>query len=332
MKNRLRNNLGNMKARLLSEARNVTTRTSRALFPGTTALLYHRVTKLAHDPQLLAVTPEHFEQHLLMLKKKSHLLTIDEFGEILESGKPFPRNSFIITFDDGYSDNAHEALPILEALDVQALFFVSTAHLETPYEFWWDNLERIFLKGETPKELTLTISNNAYRFPTATPEARVFAYRKLHKLLKPLIAPIREKIIEQLLTWASTPLDGRGTHRSMTKAELKKCADSPSAHIGAHTHTHAALSGLSFGDQLAEISKSKEVLEEITGKKLTYFSYPFGGINDFADEAVIATRQTGFTTAFANMPGIIRKSSDRFRLPRVLVRDWNVDDFSRTIL
>src|SRR5437762_2090069 len=82
------------------------------------ALLYHRITKLKNDPQLLSVSPENFYEQIKFLKTKFYVLEIEEFLHIKNSRKEnFPKNSFVITFDDGYADNYLEALPILESLN-----------------------------------------------------------------------------------------------------------------------------------------------------------------------------------------------------------------------
>src|SRR5689334_4536799 len=71
-------------------------------------LLYHRVTTLPADPQLLAVSPDNFRAHLKFLKENFPVVRFeDDWSEVK---KP----AVAITFDDGYADNALEALPILE--------------------------------------------------------------------------------------------------------------------------------------------------------------------------------------------------------------------------
>src|SRR5882724_181949 len=80
-------------------------------------LLYHRVTYLQTDPQLLSVTPENFYDQVTLLKNKYALLQIEEFFDMLVHRKKIPKNAVILTFDDGYADNCLEALPILESLN-----------------------------------------------------------------------------------------------------------------------------------------------------------------------------------------------------------------------
>src|SRR6188474_2397677 len=89
-------------------------------------LLYHRVCKLDHDNLLLSVTPDNFFDQVNYLKKYHRILKADEFREIVLQKKKFPPGSVLITFDDGYADNYINALPVLESLDVEAIFFIST--------------------------------------------------------------------------------------------------------------------------------------------------------------------------------------------------------------
>jgi hypothetical protein len=85
--------------------------------PPILVLAYHRVAALDRDAQALAVRPDRFRTQMRRLKGRYELLRLDE---------PWPRLSrpgAIVTFDDGYADNATIALPILEEQEVPATFF-----------------------------------------------------------------------------------------------------------------------------------------------------------------------------------------------------------------
>ena len=105
-------------------------------------LLYHRVADLPSDPQLMAVTPRHFAEHLEVIRQSCRPLRLHDLGEAL------PDRSVVVTFDDGYADNLHHAKPLLAAHDVPATVFVTSGYVGSDREFWWDDLERILL--ETP--------------------------------------------------------------------------------------------------------------------------------------------------------------------------------------
>src|SRR5262245_33946506 len=87
-------------------------------------LLYHRIADLEVDPWGLAVTPEHFADQIAVLAGIAHPVRLDELASSraqLRTRRPL----VAVTFDDGYADNLHAALPILERYDVPATFFVT---------------------------------------------------------------------------------------------------------------------------------------------------------------------------------------------------------------
>jgi peptidoglycan/xylan/chitin deacetylase (PgdA/CDA1 family) len=104
-------------------------------------LAYHRVFP---DPRgALAVTPENFELQLRsFLKKGYHALPLkDVFFNYLKDGKPIPKKTLVITFDDGYKDNYTYAMPILKKLNVPATVFLAADYIGRDVTFPWDNAD-----------------------------------------------------------------------------------------------------------------------------------------------------------------------------------------------
>jgi len=294
------------------------------------ALLYHRVTDLEQDPQQLSVSPNNFFEQLTVIREKYNPLQIDEFTDLLMRRKQFPKKTIILTFDDGYADNFNEALPILESHSLQALFYIATEQLDSNKEFWWDEIERILLAKRFPGEkISLKYAERDLLMMTATLEQRVNAYQLLHPILKYATPGERDELISQLREQAGSSANGRVTHRVMTKGEIKKLANSTSAVIGAHTHRHPALSALSSQEQEEEINKSKNILKEIIGKKIDHFSYPFGSKKDYNQQSVKICEESGFKMVAANYYGQVHRWTDRFQFPRILVRNWNRDVFTK---
>lgn len=87
--------------------------------------------------------------------------------------------------------------------------------------------------------------------------------------------------------------------------------------VGSHTLNHPVLARLSPELAINEISQSKDELEQITGKPVTAFCYPFG---KYIDETVEYTRQAGYTNATTTHRGLARPDDDLMVLPRVTVR------------
>ena len=290
-------------------------------------LIYHRVADLPSDPEMLAVSLENFRRQMEFLKRNFRILRFEEEWSDLKEP------AVVITFDDGYADNFLEALPILEEARVPATFFVSTGHIGTDREFWWHRLEALLLDdGEYPARFELNDSRHGRVWFTASSEQRKVMYRTLNELMQK-IDPDRRKVwLDQVAQWAGRDKDGgRSLHRSMTREELKTLAASPWATVGAHTVTHTALSGLTEEQQRHEIVSSRRDLEKITGREITTFSYPFGRKQDYDRTSVRLCREAGFMKAAANFPGQVHRWTDRFQLPRHLVRNWDVETFAAEI-
>src|SRR5258707_14171950 len=120
---------------------------------GPLILLYHRVNTLDTDPQLLAVSPEPFAAHLDVLQEIARPMPLRDLVAAARAGEDL-RDAVAITFDDGYEDNLLTARPILQQQGVPATIFVATAGLTSRQEFFWDDLDRIFLQpNRLPKTL-----------------------------------------------------------------------------------------------------------------------------------------------------------------------------------
>jgi len=285
-------------------------------------LLYHRVATLASDPQQLAVLPENFRDQMRCLRDMCPMVNFEDDWSRLS------RPSIAVTFDDGYSDNALNVLPILEEVGVPATFFVSTGNLGTMQEYWWDELEGIILGDRLlPKVFNLNDERYGRRWPTDTLLARQKFYLKITPLMKKLVPERRGDWLSQIRQWAETDETGRSAYRAMTGTELQHLAASKYVTIGAHTVTHSRLSVLSEQQQRDEIFTSKRQLEALLGKTITAFSYPYGKKGDYNGASVRLCREAGFSKAASNFPGMVYRWTDPLQIPRYLVRNWDRETF-----
>lgn len=289
-------------------------------------LLYHRVTTLAVDPQLLAVTPANFRAQMRHLKDNYSLARLEDNWSRLD--KP----AVVITFDDGYADNALEALPILEELQIPATFFVATSLVGTDREFWWDEVERLLLaEGDFPTFFELSQGRTARRWPTGEARERAWMYREVLPIMKESLPEVREDLLDRLRSWCGAKAAGRATHRVLSRDELRRLAGSPMVTLGAHTINHSALSMLPLSRQREEILGSKLWLEDFLAQQVKVFSYPFGSKGDYTAETVALCQQAGFSMAAANYPDQWRAGSDPYQLPRQIVRNWDLSTFKKNM-
>ena len=85
-----------------------------------------------------------------------------------------------------------------------------------------------------------------------------------------------------------------GKVRYMSKENIKELADKGNT-IGSHTYDHQNVKKLVGDDWTKQIDKPTKTLEEITGKKIIDFAYPFGLWNK---EAIPELKKRGFKDAY----------------------------------
>jgi peptidoglycan/xylan/chitin deacetylase (PgdA/CDA1 family) len=86
--------------------------------------------------------------------------------------------------------------------------------------------------------------------------------------------------------------------------------------IGSHTHTHPRLTEITLPELRVEIHESKQILEDLLGKAVDLFCYPYGRHNS---DVVAAIRQEGFRLAFTTQWGVVDVGADPLRVQRVPV-------------
>ena len=94
---------------------------NRAYFPP--VLMYHDVRETALN--YFDVTVEDFRAQLDRLQAEGYeTLSMGDFVAIVKSGKEFPKNAVLITFDDGYRGIYEYAAPELQKRGMKATFFI----------------------------------------------------------------------------------------------------------------------------------------------------------------------------------------------------------------
>ena len=316
---------------------------SRALI-----LMYHRVTDLANDPYFLAVTPNHFAEHMEIVRKHCRPLWLQQLVEALRDGN-VPKRAIVVTFDDGYADNLYNAKPLLERYDIPATVFVTTGHIGNPSEFWWDELDRLLLQpGTLPPRLELSLDGRAWQWElgeaatyTTADHERHRAWHiereddptprhRLHRSLYPLLHSSTQKdqrqLMDNLRAWAGAGRTGRPTHRTLLHDELIHLADRRLIEIGAHTVTHPVLGTLPLAAQRDEIRHGRARIQELLDRPVISFAYPHGS---YTQETIAVVQEAGFSFACSSDTAVVRRGSDGFRLPRMSMRNWDGEAFSR---
>ena len=318
---------------------------------GGMVLLYHRIADSATDPQRLAVSPSHFADHLAVLAERGRPMPLDELVDRSRRGAA-PPGAVAVTFDDGYADNLHDALPLLKQARVPATVFISTGPLRNHQEFWWDRLALLLLSpGTLPDHLRLPIGRQTLAWQLGQsavytadegarhlawtvegrecPTARHRVYVDLCRRLRDLPGEARDRTLDALATLGRVQPRVRDSHRALRASEVVALAADHQITIGSHTESHGSLAKLPPDIQLREIGDARHELQALTGKAVAAFAYPFGGPADVSQSTATIARQAGVTLACTTRPDSVRPGVDHLRIPRVVVRDWSRAEFLR---
>ena len=100
----------------------------------------------------------------------------------------------------------------------------------------------------------------------------------------------------------------------LTRAQVRELADSGIVEIASHTFNHHDLRTLKKKALEFEINKSKIILEQISGKPVTSFAYPFGYYNQDFFKII---SYSGYTSAVSTMAGSKEGVDNRWILKRL---------------
>jgi peptidoglycan/xylan/chitin deacetylase (PgdA/CDA1 family) len=276
-------------------------------------LLYHRVANIDLDPWSLSITPEHFSEHLKVLRNCVPI-TLEQVNLSGRYGAKRPRVA--VTFDDGYADNLYVAKPLLERYDIPATVFIVTGYVGQGREFWWDELEKIVFGRETLSGMVQFTSASGTRCFNTAEFSRSSLYISLYRHLQPMPHDQRRAILDQLLVWSQQSSSVRESHQIMSAEEICKLADGGRIEVGAHTVTHPRLSSQPLENQKGELQDSKSWLEDLLGRPIASFSYPFGGSGHYSRETVWAVREAGYLRACTTASNRVTKADNLHELPR----------------
>jgi peptidoglycan/xylan/chitin deacetylase (PgdA/CDA1 family) len=296
--------------------------------PFLVVLTYHRIaepaTDLYYEP-VISATPAGFARQLDALRRHYRILSL---GELIQRFEPGDRDSTergasprlrldgpsaLITFDDGYRDNAEIAAPILQERGIPATFFLVSGFLEAPRLPWWDHVAFV-LKQTLAKRFTIEFDQGAPLPVDLTRASRREALMAvIHAVLEGRVGPGLEserRFLGQLdsLTGVAVDSEARGRSLFLSPEQARDLAAQGIA-VGSHTHSHRRLADLAETDQRAELAGSRHRLEQVVGREVETLAYPYGGPTAYSPTTIRLTAEAGYRLAFTARPGVMRSSN-----------------------
>ncbi len=277
-----------------------------------TVLCFHRISS-EFDSFWQPVYPETFRQLLEKLVQDYQFTTFENANKAIKnSDKPL----IILSFDDGYKDFIEEALPILKFFDVPSNHNIVTDCADGNRIIWTQKLNFLFNKlkysGSYSHEIRL---NDQICISVKQPfnDWLLLNNQILFRLFE-LSMDERNECIKKFESYF-TKEKLVYPYRMMNWDDIKQLCNHQ-VEIGSHTVTHDTLPSIKSEDQLnVEIIKSKQIIEEKTGKACKVFSLPNGQttktINDKIRNAgydyILDLRAGGNNTFSKEMPVVVNR-------------------------
>ncbi|WP_198372232.1 polysaccharide deacetylase family protein [Roseomonas rosulenta] len=238
-----------------------------------TVVMFHRVlppedSRFAGANPTYTVTPGELDRYLGFFRRFYSVVSLGDVERAAE-GAALPPCPLLITFDDGWQDNAEYALPVLRAHGMPAVLFVATGHVGREDGFWQEEVFDRIAAG-APQD-------DGWRAADAAVAE-----------LQALPAGERARRI--------TALAPRALPRRMADAQELREMQQGGISIGGHGESHEPLTAVP--DASAEFLRCRERLAELgLGGARPAFSFPHGR---WTPRLVEAARAAGFGLCFTS--------------------------------
>jgi peptidoglycan/xylan/chitin deacetylase (PgdA/CDA1 family) len=265
------------------------------------------------------------KQNNFFSKKNSFVKINDNLDEKLN------QNHFLLTFDDGLKEHLKIA-KYLKKKNILGFFFIPTYQLEKLDFLPIHKIHLIFGKYNSNQIINIFKKFNIEIYYNK----KIFSIFNKQKFFLNKKKKLTENDIKIYLKTILNNLDQENSeivniifNYCFTKKKQKQIfnnfylnskdiivLEKLGMKIGSHTHEHKVLSKMSHNEQLKDISKSIDILQNIIKKKINYFCYPYGGFKVFNLDTLNILKRKKIVYSFNVESKNWSKKSNNLYIPR----------------
>jgi peptidoglycan/xylan/chitin deacetylase (PgdA/CDA1 family) len=254
------------------------------------AVNFHYVRPLFDSPYpgIHGITPERLRSQLDLFGRAGTFVGPEQVREAVRGGAPLPERAILVTFDDGLREQGENAVPVLEAMGIPALFLVNTApvaegrvsvvhqiHLlrsSLPPREFSERLDRHARAQDVELDLAERGDEALHQYRYDPPEVARLKY-VLNFLLP---AGCRDRLVQACFDEVFPGQEAEISRRLYMGLDQLRMLGSQGV-LGTHAHEHLPLGQLPPAEAEAQVRISVEHLEAWTGRPPFALSYPYGG-------------------------------------------------------
>jgi peptidoglycan/xylan/chitin deacetylase (PgdA/CDA1 family) len=233
-------------------------------------LVYHGVPR--KGPGL---SGEIFERQLRFLEQRFELVSWEQLGV---ERSLLAKVRVVLTFDDGFRNNAEVVAPILRRHNIPAVFFLCSRHAEQGRYLWFSYLRALerWFKGHG-----FPFRGQYFKMATRERRSSVALLESLLVALRPHPQAMDQAIQEELPRLESfvPEADLTDSIAGMSAEQAAELAADPLFTLGIHTVDHPYLTECDAQEIERQIADNKGWIERLTGKTCDLIAYPLGELN-----------------------------------------------------
>ena len=297
-------------------------------------LLYHSVApKETVFTRGLGVTVKAatFARQLDYLVRHYQVVSLDELEKSL--AQDGPSNRYVaLTFDDGFADNLHYALPALKERNLPATVFLVADALDDGRLLWMHRLA--YLVNTRGIDVVLRAGESALGEPPANGGPGSAAWANFReKMMCGLQSRERDRILDMICdALGKSPEDAperRDLYLKRTDIETMR------AHgiaVGSHGATHTAFSAMSPEQQEEELHRGWLAVAPWTDGSPPALAYPFGEPRHYTDTSRRLALKTGHRRLLTVGEGWVTPQSDPTSMDRIKIEEEPMEAFAARLV
>ena len=265
------------------------------------------------------ILKKEFLKILRLLKKNGNVLSLDEILYCIKNHINLPKNTYAITFDDGFENNYSLAAPILDELNLPSTFYFSTDFIENNTMSWIDKIEycvELKKKGEVfipwlrrkvqfnSKQSKINLLDNIRYFVKNN-----FGFN-INNFVNHFFNQCNIKIINHSNLNIDKKINWKQTNILKNHRLFK---------VGGHSHEHLSLGLLSRKQSTLQIRKSFRLFKKRINLNLDHYSYPEGRKIDYNKSIITSLKSSGIKLCPTAIEGKNNLNTSLFDLKRILI-------------
>ena len=259
-------------------------------------------------PSIFGMTPSQFEHQLQLLKNEGDFISPVELVNNLKDVLSSKSNYYFVTFDDGLKEQYQYALPILDKLNIPAIFFVNSINFQegkvtTVHKI---HLLRSVMSATTFLSKLNGIINIQLSIKEQAHAQTVYRYDNPDTAALKYLLNFKMSFDDQensvgILFQNNFDENEQLESLYMTK-DMVVCL-AQRGYLGSHTHHHYPLGLLPEKQIYFELKNSKEFLEGYTDTEVNIVSYPYGTKEACTDTVASIEEEIGYKIGFTTQRG-----------------------------